>query len=151
MAGMMLSNIEIKKDILADEKYKYLFSVEEVNKLVNAGVPFNQVGPGTWAVLVAILVGKPLGILLAVAPAVKAGFRLPDRLSWADLTVVALAAAIGFTVALFFATAAFPPGDHLDQTKMGALLSVGSAVVAVVAARVLRVGRFGRPTALAGR
>jgi argininosuccinate lyase len=29
----MLSNIEIKKDILADEKYKYLFSVEEVNKL----------------------------------------------------------------------------------------------------------------------
>jgi NhaA family Na+:H+ antiporter len=119
--------------------------------LVNAGVPFNQVGPGTWAVLVAILVGKPLGILLAAAPAVKAGFRLPDRLTWADLTVVGLAAAIGFTVALFFATAAFPPGDHLDQTKMGALLSVGSAVVALVAAMVLRVGRFGRPTALAGR
>ncbi len=119
--------------------------------LVNAGVPFNQVGPGTWAVLVAILVGKPLGILLAVALAVKAGFRLPDRLTWADLVVVGLAAAIGFTVALFFATAAFPPGDHLDQTKMGALLSVGSAVVALVAARALRVGRFGRPTALAGR
>jgi argininosuccinate lyase len=42
MAGLMLSNIEIKKDILADEKYKYLFSVEEVNKLVNAGVPFRD-------------------------------------------------------------------------------------------------------------
>src|SRR5262249_52998169 len=42
MAGLMLSNIEIKKDILADEKYKYLFSVEEVNKLVNGGMPFRD-------------------------------------------------------------------------------------------------------------
>lgn len=42
MAGLMLSNIEIKKDILADDKYKYLFSVEEVNKLVNAGMPFRD-------------------------------------------------------------------------------------------------------------
>lgn len=42
MAGLMLSNIEVKKDILTDEKYKYLFSVEEVNKLVNAGMPFRD-------------------------------------------------------------------------------------------------------------
>ena len=42
MAGLMLSNIEIKKDILSDKKYKYLFSVEEVNKLVNSGMPFRD-------------------------------------------------------------------------------------------------------------
>ena len=42
MAGLMLSNVEIKKDILADEKYKYLFSVEEVNKLVLQGMPFRD-------------------------------------------------------------------------------------------------------------
>ena len=42
MTGLMLSNIEIKNDILADEKYKYLFSVEEVNKLVNSGMPFRD-------------------------------------------------------------------------------------------------------------
>ena len=42
MTGLMLSNIEINKDILADEKYKYLFSVEEVNKLVNQGIPFRD-------------------------------------------------------------------------------------------------------------
>jgi len=42
MAGLMLSNIEVKKDILADEKYKYIFSVEEVNKLVNEGTPFRD-------------------------------------------------------------------------------------------------------------
>jgi argininosuccinate lyase len=42
MTGLMLSNIEIRKDILADEKYKYLFSVEEVNKLVLQGMPFRD-------------------------------------------------------------------------------------------------------------
>ncbi len=42
MAGLMLSNIEIKKDLLQDEKYKFLFSVEEVNKLVLQGMPFRD-------------------------------------------------------------------------------------------------------------
>lgn len=42
MAGLMLSHIEIKDNILEDEKYKYLFSVEAVNELVNQGVPFRD-------------------------------------------------------------------------------------------------------------
>lgn len=42
MSGLMLSDIEVKENILTDEKYKYLFSVEEVNKLVNAGIPFRD-------------------------------------------------------------------------------------------------------------
>jgi argininosuccinate lyase len=42
MASLMLSNIEIKKDILKDDKYKYLFSVEEVNKLVSQGMAFRD-------------------------------------------------------------------------------------------------------------
>lgn len=42
MAGLMLSNIEVKKDILQDERYKYLFSVEEVNRLVLQGLPFRD-------------------------------------------------------------------------------------------------------------
>ena len=42
MAGLMLSNIVVKKDLLKDEKYQYLFSVEEVNKQVLQGVPFRD-------------------------------------------------------------------------------------------------------------
>ncbi|HCM75490.1 MAG TPA: argininosuccinate lyase [Cytophagales bacterium] len=42
MTGLMLSHIEVKKNLLEDEKYKYLFSVEEVNKLVLQGVPFRD-------------------------------------------------------------------------------------------------------------
>jgi argininosuccinate lyase len=42
MIQLMLSNIVVKENILADEKYKYLFSVEEVNKLVLSGTPFRD-------------------------------------------------------------------------------------------------------------
>lgn len=42
MAGLMLAHIEVKKNLLADEKYQYLFSVEEVNKLVLQGMPFRD-------------------------------------------------------------------------------------------------------------
>jgi len=42
MTGMMISNISINENILNDEKYRYLFSVEAVNDLVNKGVPFRE-------------------------------------------------------------------------------------------------------------
>lgn len=116
--------------------------------LTNAGVPLVSSGPGTWVVLAAILVGKPLGISLFGLAAVGAGLRLPDRLSLRDVLVAGCTAAIGFTVALFFATAAFPQGSPLlDQAKLGALFSLVAALVAPAAARVLRVGRFARRAA----
>jgi argininosuccinate lyase len=42
MAALMFENIDIKKDILDDEKYKYLFTVEEMNKLVSQGMPLRD-------------------------------------------------------------------------------------------------------------
>jgi len=42
MATLMLSNVSVKENILTDEKYKYIFSVEEVNKLVLQGIPFRD-------------------------------------------------------------------------------------------------------------
>lgn len=42
MCTLMLSQIQIRENILDDEKYKFIFSVEEVNKLVNNGMPFRD-------------------------------------------------------------------------------------------------------------
>jgi argininosuccinate lyase len=48
MATLMIDNISVKKNILDDEKYTYLFTVEEMNKLVLEGVPlrdaYKQIG-----------------------------------------------------------------------------------------------------------
>jgi argininosuccinate lyase len=42
MADYMLRHIEVKRDILSDPKYDYLFSVEVVNRLALSGVPFRE-------------------------------------------------------------------------------------------------------------
>ncbi len=42
MTQLMLSHIEVKQNILDDDKYKFLFSVEEVNRLVLEGIPFRD-------------------------------------------------------------------------------------------------------------
>jgi len=112
--------------------------------LVNAGVAVTSVGPGTWIVLAAILVGKPIGIVLFTALSVAAGLHRPAGVTWRDMIVVGIIAGIGFTVALFFATAAFPPGQLLDETKMGALLSFSASLLALAAAPLLGVGRLAR-------
>jgi len=39
---LMLSNVTVKHQILDDEKYRYLFSVEAVNQLVNQGISFRD-------------------------------------------------------------------------------------------------------------
>ncbi len=109
--------------------------------LVNAGVVLGNFGAGTYFVLVSIIIGKPAGILGATAVGALAGLRLPAHVTWRDMTVVGIIAGIGFTVALFFATAAFPYGRLLDETKMGALLSFAAFFIALGAARMLKVGR----------
>lgn len=42
MMQLMVSNIQVKDDLLKDDKYKYLFSVEVVNQKVTDGVPFRD-------------------------------------------------------------------------------------------------------------
>jgi len=42
MMQLMLSNMQVKENIFTDAKYKYLFSVEAVNELVNKGIPFRD-------------------------------------------------------------------------------------------------------------
>jgi Na+:H+ antiporter, NhaA family len=104
----------------------------------NAGVPFAQIGAGTYYVLAALLLGKPIGILLFSRLARSMGGRLPPGLHLGDLVTLGIAASIGFTVSLFFATAAFPDGPALAETKMGALLSFAAAPLALAAGRIVR-------------
>ncbi|MDM8158709.1 argininosuccinate lyase [Labilibaculum sp. K2S] len=42
MTRIMLSEVKINKDVLKDERYKYMFTVEEVNRMVLNGVPFRD-------------------------------------------------------------------------------------------------------------
>jgi NhaA family Na+:H+ antiporter len=109
--------------------------------LVNAGVPMGALENGTWGLPIAVLVGKPFGILLAAGVAVAVGLHLPHKVGWRELIVVGFASTIGFSVGLFFCTA-LPPGQLRSELSMGVLLTLAGAPLAVLSGRLLRVGRF---------
>jgi NhaA family Na+:H+ antiporter len=111
----------------------------------NAGVPVSSVGFVTWIVLASLVIGKPIGIVLTSWIAERLGFERADDLDYPALLVLGVAAGIGFTVALFFTTAAFRPGLVLDEAKMGALLSFLAAPLALLLGRLLKLQK--RPRA----
>jgi NhaA family Na+:H+ antiporter len=112
--------------------------------LVNAGVPMTSLDVGTWAVLLGLIIGKPVGITLMTLMAEKV-FKLevPKGMSYRHVITLGMIAAIGFTVALFVSTAAFKEtGPIQDSVKMGALLSFGAALLSFAIAKALGI----RPT-----
>jgi NhaA family Na+:H+ antiporter len=111
--------------------------------IVNAGVLLRGFDTGSVAMIAAALVGRPLGILAAVGAALLAGLHLPRHLGWRELVVVALASSSGFMIALFFATGVVAIGPVRAQVTIGALATGAGLLLALGAARLLRVGRFG--------
>jgi NhaA family Na+:H+ antiporter len=111
--------------------------------LVNSGIVFTYFEPGTWALPLAALAGRPIGGMVAVSLALTSGgFHMPLRCGWRDVLVAALITSTGFSFALFIATRMLPVGALLTQTRMGALVTVLGALLAIAAASILRVGRF---------
>lgn len=110
--------------------------------MFNAGVVFSAIDAPTYLIMIGLIAGKPIGIWFsAMATAKGLKFGLPNGLTSKDMIVVGFAAGIGFTVALFVATVAFPPGNIQDAAKMGALFSFGAAIVTYIVAKILGVRR----------
>ncbi|MCB9833682.1 MAG: Na+/H+ antiporter NhaA [Planctomycetes bacterium] len=107
--------------------------------LLNAGVAFSSAGWATSAVMIGLLVGKPVGIWVCgmfAARGLKFGF--PQGMTSKDLFVLGCAGAIGFTVALFVASVAFKTGTPVqDAAKMGALGSFSAAIMTFIAGKVM--------------
>jgi NhaA family Na+:H+ antiporter len=95
--------------------------------------------PVTIGIIVALVVGKPIGILAmtwAVAKFTRA--RLDPTLRWIDLFGVGLLAGIGFTVSLLVAELSFGHGTLEDDHAKVAILTA-SVVAALLATVVLRI------------
>lgn len=112
--------------------------------LANAGVVLT--GPtldaASWQVASAVagglVVGKPVGVLLACALVLGTGIaRLPVGVTLRHLVVLGTVAGVGFTMALFIAQLAFVDARLLTAAKLGVILaSVFAAVLALVLGRI---------------
>ena len=109
--------------------------------LANAGVEFTNAGTVTWLVLVALLVGKPVGIFAFGCLAAALGFRLPNGIRKRDLLVIGVVAGTGFTVAIFVSGQAFIDHVVTEAAKIGAMFSVVAVFFGVLFGRLLGVWR----------
>jgi NhaA family Na+:H+ antiporter len=83
--------------------------------ITNAGVAFASFSPVTIIVLLALIVGKTIGIGGLAILANKLGFKYPDGMGARHTIVAGVIAGVGLTVALFVAGEAFPTaggGSH---------------------------------------
>lgn len=96
--------------------------------------------PIMWGVLAGLMVGKPLGVMLAVKFAERSGLAdRPEGTTSRQLLGAGHAAGIGFTVAIFIAELAFDTEQHRDDAKMAILLA--SLLSGLLAFAVLRSRR----------
>lgn len=115
--------------------------------LMNAGVELGAVGNATWGVMLALIVGKTLGVTGFALLGEKLGFKLPTGMDRKTLVATGMVAALGLTVALFVAGVAFTDPTLQAAAKMGALGSVAVVPLVVAFGIAFRVGRFARTSA----
>ncbi|HEX9022445.1 MAG TPA: Na+/H+ antiporter NhaA [Geobacteraceae bacterium] len=105
------------------------FFIMPIFALANAGVSLETTAfgqPVAIAVAIALILGKPLGIMLFSLAFLGVGWgKLPDGVTRKVLFGGSCLAGIGFTMSLFIAGLAFD-GPHLQEAKVGIL--VGSAL-----------------------
>lgn len=122
------------------------FGIMPLFALANAGVSLSGIDLSAdgalWVstgILLALVVGKPVGILGLSWLVVRLGWcALPAGVSWAGITLVGLFAGVGFTMSIFIAMLAFTDTNLLNAAKLGILTgSVLSAFLGLLWGLVL--------------
>jgi NhaA family Na+:H+ antiporter len=133
------------------------YGVMPLFALANAGVTLegvdlqlNEAQAVTLGVALALVLGKPVGVLSASWLAVRLGWcSLPPGVNWSGVALVGLLAGIGFTMSIFIANLAFDDANLLGAAKLGVLLASLLAALLGLAWGFLqsRRSRLGRPLA----
>ena len=121
------------------------FGIMPVFALANAGVSWSSGALNDTsvdvltAVMLGLVVGKPLGVLLFSWLSVRLGVAaLPKGVTARHLVVLGAVAGVGFTMALFIAQLGFGEPQLLAAAKLGVLCASGvAAVLALLLGRAL--------------
>lgn len=112
------------------------YVVMPIFALANAGVVLGGAkfsGDYLWlftGIVAGLALGKPLGIAAASLGASRVGLATRSaEMTRRGLLLVGVVGGIGFTMSLFIAQLAFPPGALLDTAKLAILVGSGVSIV----------------------
>lgn len=124
------------KDLMARLAFPVSFGIMPLFAFANAGIPLMTLSledlTSSLAIGVAagLIVGKPLGIMLATWGATRTGIaQLPQGSSWVQVLGAGCLAGIGFTMSLFIGALAFADENLMNQVKVGV---IGGSIVAAL-------------------
>lgn len=127
------------------------FVVVPIFGFANAGLSFagasaaSLLQPLPLGIALGLLVGKPIGVTVSAAVAVRAGIaEFPAAATWRQFIGVAQLCGIGFTMSLFISLLAFTDNVALQEAAKLGILG-GSVVSGVVGMAILAAGRRGTP------
>lgn len=130
------------------------FGIMPLFALANAGVAISggALDARSWSVVTAVaiglLVGKPIGVLLASWLTLRSRLGvLPAGLTARHLVVLGVVAGVGFTMALFIGQLAFTDAKLLAAAKIGVLAASGGAAIVGLALGRLLLGAASTPGA----
>ena len=139
-ASRLLRHVEIRSS----------YVVLPIFAFANAGVTFL---PGMLdgrselvvAIAAGLVVGKPMGLLLASYAAVRTGLATkPDAYGWDQVLGAGCLAGIGFTMSLFIADQSFPVAADFDSAKIA--IFIASVVAAILGVALLWLAASRRTT-----
>ena len=114
-----------------------VFALANAGVTLEAGIAGVLVSPVAWGVIVGLLIGKPVGVLLASGIVIRSQVaKMPDGVTWPHLTGVGFLAGIGFTMSLFITDLAFGRAEASISAKIGILL--GSVLAGLIGWMILR-------------
>jgi NhaA family Na+:H+ antiporter len=97
-----------------------------------------------WGIFVGLVIGKPLGVVVAAVAASKARIAdLPQDAPTGKLVATGSAAGIGFTVALFIADLAF---DNQELQDIAVVAVIAASIVSAVISTVIFKAYRSSPT-----
>lgn len=133
-------------DLVSSLKTPVVFFIMPVFAFANAGVSLAGLGladltqPVTAGIISGLVIGKPIGITLAVFVVVAIGVaRLPEETTWLRMIGVGCIAGIGFTMSLFVGALAYADDALLNQVRLGVL--VGSLISTLLGVGILMLAR----------
>jgi Na+:H+ antiporter, NhaA family len=110
------------------------YGIMPIFALANAGVAIeggsldHSSSAVVAAVIVGLVIGKPVGVLLTAWLTLRLGIGgLPSGITYKHLLVLGVVAGVGFTMALFIANLAFTDSQMLGAAKLGVLAASAAA------------------------
>ncbi|HVK58144.1 MAG TPA: Na+/H+ antiporter NhaA [Candidatus Kapabacteria bacterium] len=109
-----------------------LFALANAGVALNPGVLHSR-EPIVLAVMMGLVIGKPLGMVAFSALGVRLGIATkPEAYTWRQLAGAGALGGIGFTMSLFIASEAFPENSDFAAAKLAIFsASIASAIIGV--------------------